>query len=117
MIETPLLGLTCSGVLALGGGLVFAGCSRTEPVPTPRRSDGRRAAMATGIAGVRLLCLTCVLVGVVFATIDVAMVAFAAATISAASLGCFSLSLPRAAVPQGFSTVAVAGRALCITVS
>lgn len=75
----PWLGLTCSGVLALVGGLIFAGRKRTEPAPTPRRSDGRRAAMAMGIAGVRLLCLACVLVGVVFGTIDVAMVAFAAA--------------------------------------
>jgi MFS family permease len=74
----PWLGLTCSGVLALGGGLIFAGRRRTEPIPTPRRADGRRAAMAMGIAGVRLLCLACVLVGLVFGTIDVAMVAFAA---------------------------------------
>jgi MFS family permease len=67
-------GLYCSGALALTGGVLFALQYRTQPRPAPRKHGG---GSAMGVAGVRVLALTCVLLGLVFGTIDVAMVAFA----------------------------------------
>lgn len=73
-------GLVCSGVFALVGGWIFAMQRRTEPTvaaPEAHASHGSRSAL--GVPGVRVLAVTCAVVGLVFGTIDVSMVAFATA--------------------------------------
>jgi predicted MFS family arabinose efflux permease len=73
-------GLACAGTLAVVGGALFSLQRRTEPpVAPPHRDDAGGRASAFSFAGMRILALTCVCVGLVFGTIDVGLVAFAGA--------------------------------------
>jgi MFS family permease len=70
----PTSGLTCTLVLTVGGGLVFAAQRRTEPLPRPRRHH---------LAGDRLpiwslawIVLTFTFMGGIFGSVEVVTVAF-----------------------------------------
>lgn len=71
----PAAGLSCSGALAVIGCLALATQRATEPPVIAHHQDGRASAMSS--AGVRVLAGTCLVVGLVFGTMDVSMVAFA----------------------------------------
>jgi MFS family permease len=76
VLVDPVAGLLAALVLCVGGTLVFVAQRATEPpVETP---TGGRARSALRIAGLRTAALSMVFVGVLFGSLEVVMVAFAA---------------------------------------
>jgi MFS family permease len=71
----PAAGVSIEVLLAIIGGLAFAAQRRTEPAP--RRYEHANRARAISVRGLRVLVGTFVVVGMIFGTIDISMVAFA----------------------------------------
>jgi MFS family permease len=99
-------GLLVSGGLLVVGGLLLSMQHRTEPPVVPRQHDMGRSAFSVG--GVRMLSAVCVLVGVIFGTIDVAIVAFAAeqdrSSLAGVLLACVALGSGTSGVWYGSRT-------------
>lgn len=72
----PAAGVLASLSASLLGGLAFAAQRRTAPTVSPR--EHRRRASVIRVPGLRALAATFVMLGAVFGTLEVAMVAFAA---------------------------------------
>jgi MFS family permease len=73
-------GVACAGAFAIIGGTLFALQRRTEPpIAPPHHDDVEGRSWALTLPGIRVLSLTCIFIGLLFGTIDVALVAFAGA--------------------------------------
>jgi predicted MFS family arabinose efflux permease len=88
-------GVACAGAFAIVGGILFSLQHRTEPPIAPPHHDdigGRTSALS--LPGIRILCATCICIGLLFGTTDVALVAFAGAhghrSLSGVLLACVS---------------------------
>jgi predicted MFS family arabinose efflux permease len=71
-------GVACAGAFAIIGGTLFALQRRTEPpIAEPHHDDIGGRASALSLPGIRILSGTCIFIGLLFGTTDVALVAFA----------------------------------------